>query len=283
MTARPGDCVSHIPCWSPTGRRTVSIRLITLTIAGFILGAFAAGGIGVSVIREVRSVDDATSLPAQNIARSDGYHVAPNETLISSVALVPDAASIGADGFEISYSLDSLAPALDTEPSETYPPLYPKRWIAEAIGGEFEGVLDDPLETVVEFPLMAGGTLDQIDTIRVVEAFIPAPFETWTELSSAMPKTSVLPGVDLELVAETDNGDTTTIEIRVIAAPEAALGVSLAGDGPGWRAATVDGDTVTLIRENDETNADDYLLVVFGTLWAPVAGEFTVNIGGVSE
>jgi hypothetical protein len=261
----------------------VSVRLITLTIVGFILGAFAAGGIGVSVIREVRSVDDATSLPAQNLARSDGFHVAPNETLISSVALVPDAAFFGADGFEVSYVLQSVAPVLDVAGGDPQPLLYPKRWLVEAIGGEFEGVLDTPLETSVTFPLMVGGTLDQVDTVRVVEAFVPAPFEKHITVSSATPVTAVMPGVGVELVSETDNGDTTIIEIRVLSDAEITPDVAVSGDGPGWHAASVEGDTVTLIRGNGDTRGEGFDLVVFGVSWVPVVGEFTVDIGGFSE
>jgi hypothetical protein len=261
----------------------VSVRLITLTIVGFILGAFAAGGIGVSVIREVRSVDDATSLPAQNIARADGYHADPNETLISSVALVPESALFGVDGFEISYSLQSLAPMLAAGPGGIQPPLYPKRWLAEAIGGEFEGLLSSPIETAVNFPLMAGGTLDQIETVTVVEAFIPAPFEKAVAVSSTTPKTDVMPGLDLELVSEADNGDTTTIEIRILSDADLVYDIEVSGHGTGWRPASVENDTVTLIRTDDGGGGDIYNLVVFGTSWVPVEGDFTVNIGGFSE
>jgi hypothetical protein len=261
----------------------VSLRLISLTVAGFILGAFAAGGVGVSVIREVRALDDATSLPAENIARSDGYHVDPTETLISSVALVPTNATIDDRGLVLSYALSSIAPSLGVELSGTGQPLYPKRWLAEAIGGEFEGVVDNPTDTTVTFPLMAGGTLDQVDKITVIEAFIPAPFEKRVGLSSGVPTASVIPGLDVELVSESNDGDTSTIEIRFVTDPGAIPDVSIVGDGPGWRSTGVKDDTVTLTRDNDDSAVDSYRLVVSGTSWIPVDGEFTVDIGAVDE
>jgi hypothetical protein len=261
---------------------TVSVRLITLTIVGFLLGALAAGGIGVRVIREVRALDDATSLPAQNIARADGYHVDPGETLISSVALVPDALTFGDNGLLISYDLTSLAPSLGVETPVVGQPLYPKRWLIEAIGGEFEGVQENPGETIALFPLLAGGSVDQIDEVRVVEAFVPAPFEVQVTVSAADPKASVVPGVEVELVDSTNDGDTTTIEVRIVAEDDGAVGVEIVGDGPGWFRASAGHDTVTLTREGDDGTAE-FDLVVFGTSWIPVVGEFTVRVGAIDE
>jgi len=267
----------------------VSVRLITLTIVGFILGAFAAGGIGVRVIREVRALDDATSLPAENIARADGYHVDPEETLIASVALIPNATVIGDEGLVVAYDLVSLSPMREVEAPDGGPPLYPKRWVAEALGGEFEGVLSDPGDTSVTFPLLAGGAFDQIDSVRVVEAFIPAPFEARVSVGSQNRTASVAGGIEIELTDEVPNEDSVTIEVRIIADPDIAIKVLVVGDGPGWHAASVDGDTVTLVREI-EGNTDDasgdpspFDLVVTGTSWVPVDGDFVVSIGAGDE
>ena len=46
----------------------VTARAVSLTIVAFLLGALAAGGIGVRVIREVKTAANATSLPPSNIA-----------------------------------------------------------------------------------------------------------------------------------------------------------------------------------------------------------------------
>lgn len=260
----------------------MSVRLVTLTIAGFILGAFAAGGIGVSVIREVRAVDDATSLPAQNIARGDGYHVDPSETLISSVALIPVAVVFGDEGLSISYDLESIAPSLGTEGTEVGPPLYPKRWLAEAIGGEFEGVQESPDETSVVFPLMAGGSIGQIETVRVVEALLPSPFEVPVSVSASEPKASVVAGVDVVLTGTTGGDGTATIEVRVVADDDSARDVQIVGNGPGWLSAVATGDTVTLTRVGDDETTE-FDLIVSGTSWVAVDGEFTVSIGAADE
>ena len=257
----------------------MSVRLISLTIVGFLLGALAAGGAGVRVIREVRGLDDATSLPAQNIARADGYHADPGETLISSTALTPKSFAFGDDGLVISYDLESLAPSFGTEPPRGYPPLYPKRWLIEAIGGEFEGIQESPLETAAVFPLMAGGSVDQIDEVRVVEAFIPAPFQVPVTVSIGEPKVLVTEGLEIVLVDTTSEPDTTTMKIRVNANEDAVRDIRVTGDGPGWQAATVDGDVVTLVRESDSGPDAEFDLIVSGSLWVTVDGEFVVSIG----
>jgi len=59
-------------------------RAISLTIVAFVLGALAAGGVSVRVIREVKTVDDATSLPPSNIAPE-----AVTETLAPFAVTIP--------------------------------------------------------------------------------------------------------------------------------------------------------------------------------------------------
>lgn len=260
----------------------MSVRLVTLTIVGFILGAFAAGGIGVSVIREVRALDDATSLPAQNIARPDGYHVDPNETLISSVALIPISLTFGDDGLSISYDLTSLAPSLGIEGSEGGQPLYPKRWLVEAIGGEFEGTQTDPTKTEALFPLLAGGSVDQIDSVRVLEAFLPSPFEVPVSVSASEPQVSVITGVKVVLARTTNSEGMTTIEVRVLTDDDSARDIQIIGDGPGWISAVSTEGTATLTRVSDD-GATEFGLVVSGTSWVAIDGEFAVNIGVADE
>ena len=257
----------------------MSVRLISLTIVGFLLGALAAGGAGVRVIREVRGLDDATSLPAQNIARADGYHADPGETLISSTALIPKAFAFGDGGLVISYDLKSLAPSFGIEASRGNPPLYPRRWLVEAIGGEFEGIQESPLEAVAVFPLMAGGLVDQIDEVRVVEAFIPAPFQAPVAVSVGEPKVLVREGLEIVLVDATSDPDTTTIEIRVIADENVVRDIRVMGDGLGWKGVRVEGEVVTLVREADSGSDAGFDLIVSGTSWVAADGEFVVDIG----
>lgn len=262
---------------------SVSVRLITLTLVGFLLGALAAGGIGVRVIREVRALDDATSLPIQNIARTGGYHVDANETLISSVALVPSRVTVGDGGLALSYDLISIAPSFSTDTTAAQQSVYPKRWLLEASGGVFEGSQDRPDEPTAVFPLLAGGSLDQVDTVRVVEAFVAAPFEATVTVSAAEPTAVPIPGVEITLVAETSDGAAQTIELRITAQRDAVTDVRVVGEGPGWIAAAAEGDSLTLTREADGGAGAAFGLLVFGTAWVPIEGEFTVNVGGLGE
>lgn len=50
-------------------------RAVSLTIVAFLLGALAAGGVSVRVIREVSTAADATSLPRANIAPDEAASV----------------------------------------------------------------------------------------------------------------------------------------------------------------------------------------------------------------
>ena len=274
------------------GGDVVSARMVTLTIAGFLVGALASGGIGVRVIREVRALDDATSLPLQNIARSDGYHVDPHETIISSVALVPETAALADAGLTVAYRLASLAPSLGSVGSGQQPVLYPKAWKAEALGGAFEGSQADLNDAVVVFPLLAGGNMDQIDAVSIVEAFIPAPFEqrflveeseqggASFEIKGPLPA-----GLVVEVVEQVVDRDATTLVLRVQADPDLVRDVRIVGDGPGYHPAIAEDGTVTLTRE-DDGNTDvpaGFSLVAYGTYWVRLEGEFPVDLGEARE
>ena len=261
----------------------MSVRLVTLTIVGLLLGALAAGGIGVRVIREVRALDDATSLPTRNIARTGGYHIDPNETLISSVALVPSSVTFGGQGLTISYDLISIAPSLDAENTAASSSVYPRRWLVEAIGGEFEGSQENQDELTSVFPLLAGGSLDQVETVRVVEAFVAAAFEASVAVSAAEPTAVAIPGVEITLVSEMSEGPIRTIEVRITARDDVATDIGVVGEGQGWLIATTEGDSVVLTRDDDGNAGAAFELLVFGTAWVPIEGEFTVNVGGLGE
>jgi len=273
----------------------MSVRLTTLTIVGFLVGALAAGGIGVGVIREVRALDDATSLPPQNTARSDGHHVDPHESILSSVSLVPDTAAFDDEGLTVTYRLTSLAPSLGSVAPGEEPVLYPRTWKAEALGGEFVGAQADPNDPTVVFPLLAGGRIDQIDGVSIVDASIPAPFEqrVWVDShDGSLPSVqddSLPEGVAIEIVDQVTDRDTTTLMLRIQADPASVRDVSIVGDGPGYHPAVVDGDIVTLTRQNrgnlddDTALPGDFNLIVFGTRWVPTPGEFPVDLGAVDE
>ena len=50
-------------------------RVISLTIVAFFIGAFAAGGVGVRVIEEVRTDDNDTSLPPSAVATAHALDI----------------------------------------------------------------------------------------------------------------------------------------------------------------------------------------------------------------
>lgn len=275
----------------------MSVRLVTLTIVGFLLGALAAGGIGVRVIREVRSVDDATSLPPQNIARSGGYHIDPNETLIASTALVPSSVSGDADRVTISYTLNSLAPSMGVEPIvdflgfgtvETIPNedlnhVYPRRWVIDTPGGPVEGGPGNESARAVEFETDSAIDIEDIESVRITEALAPFPFAVPVALSVTTPVIEVVPGVSVELLNVSDQGSTTIVQVAIDVVDEAATHVFVAGDGAGWRSAVFEAEGRPRVNLTWAGGAlpSDIPLVVSGTEWVTIEGPFTVSLDGV--
>jgi hypothetical protein len=279
----------------------VSVRLITLTIVGFILGAFAAGGIGVRVIREVRTAEDATSLPAENIAPADTgaptYQVDPNETLIAAAALVPSSMSAEDGAITISYELMSLAPSMGVEPMveflgftsvETIPNedldhVYPRRWVIDTPGGPVEGGPGNESARVALFETDRTLATEDIESVRLIEAVAPFPFIVPVELSTGSPMVDVLPGVSVELLNVSDQGSTTIIQVAIDVLDEAATHVFVAGEGPGWRSAVFEAEgrpRVNLTWAGGSVPSDIPLLVS-GTAWVNIEGPFVVSLDGV--
>lgn len=279
----------------------MSVRLITLTIVGFILGAFAAGGIGVRVIREVRTAEDATSLPAENIAPADTgaatYHVDPNETLIAAAALVPSSMSAEDGAITISYELMSLAPSMGVEPMveflgftsvETIPNadldhVYPRRWVIETPGGPVEGGPGNESARVALFETDRALATEDIESVRIIEAVVPFSFVVPVELSTGSPMVDVLPGVSVELLNVSDQGSTTIIQVAIDVLDEAATHVFVAGEGPGWRSAVFEAEgrpRVNLTWAGGSVPSDIPLLVS-GTAWVNIEGPFVVSLDGV--
>jgi hypothetical protein len=279
----------------------VSVRLITLTIVGFILGAFAAGGIGVRVIREVSTAEDATSLPSENIAPVGAgalsYQVDPNETLIASTALVPSSVLNEDGAVTISYDLISLTPSMGVEPmveflgfssveavpNEDLDHIYPRRWVIDTPGGPVEGGPGNESARSALFKGDRAMTIDDIGTVRIVEALAPFPFAVPVELSIGSPVVELLPGVSVELINVSDQGSTTIIQVAVDVADEAATNVFVAGDGAGWRSAVFEAEgrpRVNLTWAGGTLPAD-IPLVVSGTAWVNVGGPFAVSMDGV--
>ena len=279
----------------------MSVRLITLTIVGFILGAFAAGGIGVRVIREVSTAEDATSLPAENIAPPDtdarSYQVDPNETLIASTALVPSKVSDPGGGIAISYDLISIAPSMGVEPMveflgftsvETIPNedldhVYPRRWVIDAAAGPVEGGPANESARTAHFLSDRALTAEDIEAVRLVEALAPFPFAVPVELSVGSPTVEVLPGVSVELLNVSDQGSTTIIQVAVNLVEYSASHVFVSGDGAGWRSAVFEAEgrpRVNLTWAGGPMPSD-IPLIVSGTAWVDIEGPFVVSMDGV--
>lgn len=279
----------------------MSVRLITLTIVGFILGAFAAGGIGVRVIREVSTSEDATSLPSENIAPDDtgvsAYQVDPNETLIASTAMVPLELSDEAGAITISYDLISLAPSMgvdpvveflgfnsvETIPNEDLDHVFPRRWVIDTPGGEVEGGPVNESARTVLFETDRTLTTEDIETVRIVEALAPFPFSVPVELSVGSPVVEVLPGVSVELLNISDQGSTKIIQVAIDVVDEAATHVFVAGNGAGWRSAVFEAEGRPRVNLTWAGGAlpPEVPLLVSGTAWASVEGPFVVSLDGV--
>jgi hypothetical protein len=84
--------------------------------------------------------------------------------------------------------------------------------------------------------------------------------------------------VEVLLAGTTNSEGTATIEVRVVADEDSARDIQVVGNGSGWISAVATGDTVTLTRGSDDA-ATEFDLVVSGTSWVAIDGEFIVNIG----
>jgi hypothetical protein len=273
----------------------VTGRSISLTIVAFLLGALSAGGVGVRVIREVRTAEDATSLPAENIAPTqDGtaeYQVDPYESLISSTALVPTSATAEAGDIAIAYDLVSLAPSLGVEAVQISPGedpghvsgVYPRRWVIETESGPVEGGPEDQGARVARFDADRPLTTADIESVRIVEALAPFAFEKAVSLSETEPHVEVAPGVSVELVKISDEGSATIVQVAVRPNDSFARGVIVSGDGPGWSSSAqqADGASTFTLRLSGGARSDDFRIVVSGTAWVELDGPFDVNLDDV--
>jgi hypothetical protein len=253
------------------------------------------------VIREVRTAEDATSLPAENIAPADTgaptYQVDPNETLIAAAALVPSSMSAEDGAITISYELMSLAPSMGVEPMveflgftsvETIPNedldhVYPRRWVIDTPGGPVEGGPGNESARVALFETDRTLATEDIESVRLIEAVAPFPFIVPVELSTGSPMVDVLPGVSVELLNVSDQGSTTIIQVAIDVLDEAATHVFVAGEGPGWRSAVFEAEgrpRVNLTWAGGSVPSDIPLLVS-GTAWVNIEGLFVVSLDGV--
>ncbi len=282
-------------------------RAIVLTVVGFLVGVLAAGSIGVRVIREVRTTEDATSLPPENISSTtvppstvkSEYFVDPNELIISSTALIPLSIQASGDEVSVDYELVSLAPRhnvpviqflgnfnrTQTVEIDDLPHIYPRRWVLHTTDGEtFEGGPANPSARIARFDVRDGLSLSEIQSIEIVEVLVPYPIDVPFTLDQQLsPRVVVVPGVEMELIHVSDQGSTTIVQVAINLEDHETADFFVAGDGPGWRSAFFEAEgrrRVNLTWVGGEL-PDEIPLLATGTVWKAIAGEFTVALEGI--
>jgi hypothetical protein len=281
----------------------VRVRAVLLVVVAFFLGALAAGGIGVRVIREVRATEDATSLPDANVASTTVptvppapvYLVDPNETIIASTALVPTSMELGDGQLAIGYDLVTRAPHLGVEPAAVVgnfgrvtvvdpadlDHLHPSRWILDTAGGRVEGGPASPSVRVARFEVPDGLSLGDVEGATIVEALVPVAIDVTFALSRSEPVVEVLPGVTIELLNVAEQSTTSIVQVGIEATSGAHL--SIEGFGPGWRSAFFEAEGRPRVNLTWMSGAvpDEIPLRAAGTVWVPLDGSFPVSLEGL--
>lgn len=282
-------------------------RAIVLTAVGFLVGALAAGSIGVRVIREVRTSEDATSLPPENISSTtvppstvtNEYFVDPNELIISSTALVPLSIQASGDEVSVEYELVSIAPRHNvpvvqflgnfnrtvTIEIDDLPHIYPRRWALHTTSGEtFEGGPANPSARIARFDVGEGFTADDIESIEIVEVLAPYPIDVpFTLDQQNTPRVVVVPGVEMELIHVSDQGSSTIVQVAINLEDHETADFFVAGDGPGWRSAFFEAEGRRRVNLTwvGGTLPSEIPLLATGTLWKAIDGAFTVALEGI--
>lgn len=249
-------------------------RTIALTIVGFLIGMLAAGGIGVRVIEEVRAEDDATSLPAENVASSENVVIA--SSLVAPKSLIERDSSVA-----IEYDIVSLAPTADS-PSMKLPLLYPESWRLILASGTVDGGPVNPGTGVAIFTLPPGTGADDIRAVEVVDPLAAYPLDVAFELSQAMPSVAVTEGVRADLVSVTEQSDSATVQIDLIVNDPNDLAFVVEGAGGGWRTASnLAGDTTLELLWVGGDPPDVLHFRAVGIQWVEIEGLFPVSSEGI--
>lgn len=282
----------------------MNIRGILLVVIGFIVGALAAGGVGVRVIREVNTTEDATSLPQAVVttqvagaSEPPTFHVDPNETLIASAALIPSSIEAADADLEIGYDLLTLAPYEGVSPIEfvagfgvittienvDLDHIYPKAWVVETEDAEFDGGPANPTGRVARFEVDDGFSISQITGVRVTEAFAPFPVRVEFTLSQDEPTFEIVPGVTAELLNVSDQGATTIVQVGITIEDPERAGFFVVGDGPGWRSAVFEAEGRRRVNMTWVAGElpDEIPLLATGSVLVPIEGEFEVSLEGL--
>lgn len=295
---------------TPEGRRharttigvasgAVNGRTIALTIVGFLIGVLAAGSIGVRVIEEVRTDEDATSLPPENVSSTTlpplAYFVDPNETLVASTAVVPVSVEGSGSALAISYDLVSLAPTEGLPPirfatfgqsqeisNSDLPVIYPRSWIVSTEFQTIEGGPSDADVRVARFILPEGVAAADIVSADIIDPLIAFPLETMFELSETSRSTTIIDGVQAELLNISEQTDATIVQIELLADDPNDLTFSIEGSGAGWRSAVFEAEgrpRVNLTWVGGDL-PDVMKFKASGIQWVPFVGSYPILIGG---
>jgi hypothetical protein len=252
----------------------VTGRTIALTIVGFLVGMLAAGGIGVRVIEEVRAEDDATSLPAENVASSDRVIIA--SSLVAPTSVVEADSSVA-----IEYDIVSFAPTAGFSAAELAF-LYPKSWSLTLESGTVDGGPADPGTGVAVFAVPVNTGTADIRSVDVVDPLAPYPLDVSFVLSQAVPSVVVTDGVRADLVSVTVQSDSATVQIDLVANDPIDLAFVVEGVGGGWRSASIQpgGATVELLWVGGDL-PDVLTFRAVGIQWVEIEGLFPVSPVGI--
>jgi hypothetical protein len=275
----------------------VNGKTIALTIVGFLIGVLAAGSIGVRVIDEVRTTDDATSLPPENVATTTlpptEYFVDPGETLIASTALVPTSVVSSGTGLAIEYDLVSIAPTEGLPPifvrsfrnsreifNEELAAMFPRNWVVTTELDRFEGGPANADVRVARFELPEGVGASDVVSVEIVNPLIKASLDTHFELSQQTPTAEIVDGVLAHLLNISAQGDSTIVQIELIAEDVIDLTFFVEGVGEGWRSANFEAEgrpRVNLTWVGGDL-PEIMTLRAHGNQWVEIPGSYSVLV-----
>jgi hypothetical protein len=279
----------------------VKPRAILLIVVAFALGAFAAGSVGVRVIREVRTAEDATSLSPSVTTTTQPpapvtFQVSATETIIGSAALVPSSLETSGSSVAIGYDLVTLAPHAGVESWTVFiggsvtgteigdlDHVYPRGWSIETERGTFPGGPANPTTRVARFDVEEGFLLSDITGVRITDAVALFPLTVPFTLSQDEPRLEIAEGVTVELLNVSDQGTSTIVQVGVSFDPLMYDSVFIGGDDPGWSSAVREAEgrhRFNLTWFGGGIPAD-IPLVMDAAAWVPLSGEFTVSLEGL--
>lgn len=263
----------------------------------FFIGAFAAAGIGVRVIEEVRTDENATSLPPENVSSTTvplvEYFVDPDEVLIASTALVPRSV-IGTDStLAIEYELISLAPTegvppiefftfreLQQVPNEDLAFIFPRTWMLTTESRTIEGGSANPDVRVARFDLPEGVESNDVVSVQVIDPLMLYPLDVAFDLSEQAPSAEVIDGVSVVLLNISDQGDSVIVQIEVSADDPIDYMFSIEGTGSGWEPVVFRSGRRTVNLTWVGGGLPEIMTFrARGTQWVELEGTYSVSIG----